>query len=128
MKRTLQLNPLNRVVTWDQIKAKRNEIELMPITLDDGRVFDYDKDAMDRFDRAIESFDSLPTLVNGELGWKLYDNSIEYFTKQALTAVRDELKSKQAIRAAVIFTQAEILAAQSKTLAEIQDLAIWGLN
>lgn len=127
MKRSLQLNPLNKVATWEQIKAKRNEIELMPITLDDGRVFDYDKDAMDRFDRAIESFDSLPTLADGKLGWKLYDNTIEYLAKADLTAVRDELKAKQAIRAAVVFSQAEILMGQGKTLGEIQDLATWGL-
>lgn len=127
MKRSLALNPLNQVATWEQIKTKRNEIELMPITLDDGRVFDYDKDAMARFDRAIASFNDLPTLVNGELGWKLYDNSIEWMNEVELTAVRDELQSKQAVRAAVVFQQAEILATQSKTLAEINDLTTWGI-
>lgn len=127
MKRTLQLNPLNHVTTWDQIKAKRNEIELMPIALDDGRVFDYDKDAMDRFDRAIASFDNLPTLVNGELGWKLYDNSVEMFSKDALIAVRDELQQKQAIRAAIIFARAEQLLGENRTFGEIQNLAVWGL-
>lgn len=127
MKRSLQLNPLNMIATWEQIKAKRNEIELMPISLADGRVFDYDKDAMDRFDRAINSFDSLPTLVNGELAWKLYDNTLEYMTKAELTAVRDELVSKQAIRTATIFQQAELLNAQGKTLSEVNDLTNWGL-
>ncbi|KZZ72402.1 hypothetical protein A3765_28520 [Oleiphilus sp. HI0130] len=117
----------NPAATWDQVKAQRNEIELMPITLDDGRVFDYDKDAMDRFDRAIENFDTLPTLVNGELGWKLYDNSVAFMTKAELQAVRDELKAKQAVRAAVIFVRAEQIVAEGKTLDEIQDLSLWGI-
>lgn len=125
--RSIQINPLNKPASWEVIRDRRNEIELLPITLSDGRTFDYDKDAMDRFERAIEQFDFLPTLTNNTLGWKLFDNSIQFFTKAELTAVRDELKQKQAIRAALIFVRAEELAALNVTVGQVQDLTTWGV-
>lgn len=127
MLRNLQLNPLNKLATWEDIKAKRNEIELMPITLDSGLTYDYDDKAMTRFERAIAQFDNLPTLVDGKLYWKLFDNTFVPLDKPSLIAVRDELDAKQAIRAAIVFSRAEAIAAENRTLGEIQDPALWGI-
>lgn len=127
MKRSLQLNPLLVAATWEQIKAKRDELELSPITLDSGLTFDYDQQAKLRFETALSQFDNLPTLVSGELAWKLADNSFELHTKSELQAVYDELQQKTAIRAALLFAQAEALAIGSPTVGDLEDLATWGL-
>lgn len=127
MKRSLQLNPLNVLATWDEIRTRRDEIELLPITLDSGLVFDYDTKAMQRFERAIAQFNTLPTVVNGVLGWKLADNTVAFYTQAQLIAIKQELDTKQAQRAATIFVRAEQLAGESRTFGEIQDLGVWGL-
>ena len=127
MKRSLQLNPLLVAATWGQIKAKRDELEVSPITLDSGLTFDYDQQAKLRFETALSQFDNLPTLVSGELAWKLADNSFELHTKSELQAVYDELQQKTAIRASLLFAQAEALASGSPTVGGLEDLATWGL-
>lgn len=127
MKRSLQLNPLLVAATWEQIKAKRGELEVSPITLDSGLTFDYDQQAKLRFETALSQFDNLPTLVSGELAWKLADNSFELHTKSQLQAVYDELQQKTAIRAALLFAKAEELSSGSPTVGDIAELATWGL-
>lgn len=127
MKRSLQLNPLLVPATWEQIKAKRDDLELSPVRLDSGLTFDYDQKAKLRFETALSQFDSLPTLVEGKLAWKLADNSFELHTKSQLQAVYDELQQKTAIRAALLFAKAEELAAGSPTVGDLEDLATWGL-
>lgn len=127
MKRSLQLNPLLVPATWEQIKAKRDELEVSPVTLDSGMTFDYDQQAKLRFETALSQFDNLPTLVDGKLAWKLADNSFELHTKTELQAVYDELQQKTAIRASLLFAQAEALAAGSPTVGDLEDLATWGL-
>lgn len=113
--------------TWGQIKAKRDALEVAPITLDNGLTYDYDQQAKLRFETALSQFDNLPTLVDGKLTWKLSDNSFHPHTKAELQAAYDELQAKTAIRAAQLFLQAEILAAGNHTVADIEDLTNWGL-
>ena len=127
MKRSLQLNPLLVAATWEQIKAKRDELEISPITLDSALVFDYDQQAKLRFETALSQFDNLPTLIDGKLAWKLSDNSFELHTKTELQAVYDELQQKTAIRASLLFAKAEELAAGSPTVGDIAELSTWGL-
>lgn len=116
-----------RPATWEQIKAKRNALEVAPITLDNGLTYDYDQQAKLRFETALAQFDNLPTLVDGKLTWKLSDNSFHPHTKAELQAAYDELQAKTAIRAAQLFMQAEVLAAGNHTVADIEDLTNWGL-
>lgn len=127
MKRSLQLNPLLQPATWEQIKAKRNQLEVSPITLDSGLMYDYDQQAKLRFETALAQFENLPTLIDGQLAWKLADNTFQLHTKVELQAVYDELQSKTAIRAALLFAKAEELAAGSPTVGDLEGLSTWGL-
>lgn len=127
MKRSLNINPLKKTATWEQIKTKRDALEVSPITLDNGLTYDYNEKAKLRFETALSQFDNLPTLVDGKLTWKLADNTLEPHSKAELQAVYDELQAKTAIRAAQLFMQAEILAEGNHTVADIEDLTNWGL-
>lgn len=121
--RSLQLNPLLKTATWEDIKAKRNEIEQSPITTAHG-VFDADRDSIIRMDSALLGFSGLPTLVNGELGWKLADNSIVFLTEAELLSVRQAIT----VRAALIFVAAETIAIGAPVqVGALNNLAIWGL-
>lgn len=123
----LQRDAAGVPVGWRAIKAKRDELEVSPITLDSGLTFDYDQQAKLRFETALSQFDNLPTLIEGKLAWKLADNSFELHTKSELQAVYDELQQKTAIRAALLFAKAEDLSSGSPTVGDIAELATWGL-
>lgn len=123
----LQRNAADVPAGWRIIRAKRDELEVSPITLDSGMTFDYDQQAKLRFETALSQFDNLPTLVDGKLAWKLADNSFELHTKTELQSVYDELQQKTAIRASLLFSKAEELAAGSPTVGDLEDLATWGL-
>lgn len=128
---TLQVhmrNPADITATWTQIKAKRNALEISPITLDNGLAYDYDQQAKLRFETALSQFDNLPTLIDDKLAWKLFDNSFELLTKSELQAVYDELQTKSAIRSAMLFVKAEELNLGNVTAGEIEELETWGLT
>lgn len=114
--------------TWEQVKAKRNELRESPVTLDDGRTFDADEDSFVLFRDSIDEFDNLPGLdVNGKLPWKMTNNVYEPCSKQDLIDIYTELRTKRAVRASILQEQAEILFALNKTLIEISDPINWGI-
>lgn len=128
MKRSALINPDYFPATWEQIKAKRDELELAPIELDDGRVFDFDKDAIDRFNGSIKHFSSLTTKTSdGLLGWKLFNDDTEFLSQQNLADILAELETKQAIRSGILHYQAQAFKASPPTVAELNDLATWGI-
>ena len=100
----------------------------MPITLDDGRTFDFDRDSMELMPRSISRFELLPTLdALGRLPWKDADNVYHPLTKPELIAIHEELQTKQAVRAARLQVIAEQLAANPPFVKDLDDLATWGL-
>lgn len=121
------VDPLAIVATWEQIKAKRNALEISPITLDNGLAYDYDQQAKLRFETALAQFENLPTLIDGQLAWKLADNTFQLHAKVELQAVYDELQGKAAVRAALLFAKAEELAAGAPTVGDLEGLSTWGL-
>lgn len=127
--RQIQLNPLNNLATWKDIRDKRDELEISPITVDDGRIFDFNEKTIIRFQRSIQHFDSLPTLVDGKLPWKLEDNvTFSLMTKQELTDIFAELEAKQAVRGAQLHAAAQaIVDAGTHTVKDLQNPSLWGL-
>jgi hypothetical protein len=122
-KRSLQLNPLLKAATWEDIKAKRNELEQSPISTPYG-VFDADRDSVIRIGEALSSFHGLPTLVDGTLGWKRADNIVVMLSFVELLAVRQAITN----RAAILFAQAEVLKAGGPyQVKDLDNLALWGL-
>lgn len=123
MQRILNVNPLNQVATWEQVKAKRNELEVSPIMVPKG-IFDADRDSIMRINTAITAFDALPNLtVNNELGWKTYDNTVVLMTKTDLVGLQEAV----AQRASLIFYYAEQIFANSTLVKDLDNLNLWGL-
>lgn len=123
MQRTLYLNPENKTALWADIKAKRNELEVSPITITQG-TFDADQEAIIRMDSAISSFDALPTLnAENKLGWKTYDNQIVFLNKTELESLRHEI----AKRAALLHYNASLIANSSHIVKDLNNLSLWGI-
>lgn len=123
MNRTLQLNPMNKVATWDDIKAKRDSLETSPITITEG-VFDADRDALLRIDSALSAFDVLPTLdVNNKLGWKTFDNQVVLLDKTQLQYLREEI----AKRAALLHFNAGVIVSGSHLVKDLDNTELWGI-
>lgn len=123
--RQIQLNPDLKPATWEQIKYYRDTFELEPITLDDGRTFDYDDPAMKRMLRATNNWAALDKEPDGTLGWKLHDNTITYVTLVELQTILTELDLKQAQRASKLHKQAEIFNATGALLGTVKVLSNW---
>ena len=122
MKRSLNINPLKKTATWEQIKAKREELKRSPITTSKG-AFDVDDVSFQNISTAIGSFSALSSAAGGSLSWKLEDNTLVVVNQADLENVRDAV----AIRANTIHTHAEIIAQNPPTVAELNDLDLWGL-
>lgn len=129
MKRSLQLNPINKTATWEQIKNKRDELEKSPVDTDLFGSFDADEISTLRLSEAIEQFDLLPTLVDGKLTWKRADNTLISLTKADLISVFDEIKQKRSIRSATLHVKAEEfrLSQSPPTVKQINDSGYWGI-
>lgn len=123
MKRFIQLNPDLKAATWEDIKAKRDELEQSPVTTPLGE-FDADQKSLMRMDSAIAAFDSLPTLLDGKLGWKRANNTIVWLTKAELESIRVAI----AVRAATLHYQAGVIEAGSYKVNEINSSSLWGLD
>lgn len=126
MKRSLQLNPDHRPATWEQIRDLRDAHELSPVTTTYG-TFDADEKAEYRLTQAISTFDSLPTVQNGKLGWKLADNTLVQLSLAELQDVYQQLRTNRAIRAAVLHAKAEQfrVADPAPTPAQLKQLDFW---
>lgn len=127
MKHSLKIHPDNELATWEDVKAKRNELEVSPITLNDGRIFDFDKDAMERLERTIKGWDNIPShlLVNGKFGWKMHNNNFSFMDKAELEALVSELEVKQLQRSALNFVFAETFLNSNPTIREVKDSSNW---
>jgi hypothetical protein len=127
LKRQLKINPLKKVATWDQIKAKRNLLEQGGL-LYMGNAFDADEVSLKRMSMAIDSFDDLPTLVNGTLAWKQEDNTVVWLTKAEITALYLQLSLQLAKRASLLHYQAAVFAASPPLVEVLDDLSAWGVE
>lgn len=122
MKRSLKINPDNYTATWEQIKAKREDLKRSPIATSKG-VFDVDDVSFQNISTAISSFSALSVAAGGSLNWKLNDNSSVVVSLTDLEEVRDTV----AIRANIIHYNAEVIAQTPPKVFELNDLALWGL-
>ena len=114
---------MNKVATWDDIKAKRDSLETSPITITEG-VFDADRDALLRIDSALSAFDVLPTLdVNNKLGWKTFDNQVVLLDKTQLQYLREEI----AKRAALLHFNAGVIVSGSHLVKDLDNTELWGI-
>lgn len=120
--RQIRINPALKTATWEDIKAKRNELELSPITTTKG-TFDADRDSLMRIDTAVAAFNSLPTLINGQLGWKTFDNQVVFLTNAELNEIRTAI----AVRAATLHYQAGVIATGTHQVKDLDALPLWGL-
>lgn len=128
MKRLLQLDPDKALATWSQIRVKRDELEQAPLTLTVSGVahlFDADEIAEKRMSMSVDSFDSLPTLVNGKLTWKLYTNAALEVTKAELQDALAQMRLKVAQRAAILHVKAAEFAQTGVLVGELSDLTKW---
>ena len=107
----------NRAVTAAEIKAKRNELEESAITVmvnAVSRTFDGDVLSLSRMGEQIRRFDSLPTVVGGELAWGLSDGSIIHMTKTELQTAYDDIRDAKADRRADLHDRARTIMALPK--------------
>jgi hypothetical protein len=128
--RSIQNNPDNRAAQWDDIRDIRNVLRESPITLDDGRTFDADKDSFILFNDAIADFafiDPEDLDVDGKLPWKMTNNSYTPCTQQDLIAIMTELRRKRTKRAARLQKQAEIFALNPPSVKDLKNPQNWGV-
>jgi hypothetical protein len=123
MERILGLNPQNKTAVWDDIKAKRNELEVSPIGFN-GNLFDADRDSIMRITNAINTFAYLPTLdADNKIGWKTYDNLVVQLSVTDLMSLQTAITQ----RASLLFMNAELIKASGYLVKDLDNLSIWGL-
>lgn len=123
MKRSLQINPLNKAATWEVIKAKREELKRIPITTSIGTI-DVDNVSFQNITVAIGAFAALENPQTNTITWKMADNSFVNVTQAEL----QEVVTAVAVRANTIHTKAEeINAIGGYLVKELDDLAVWGI-
>lgn len=108
MKRSLIKNPELQEATWEAVKAIRDEIEQYPIKCN-GVLFDSDELSIKRMELAVEQFDNLPTVNDGKLAWKAFDNSIQWLTKIELSDTKQNIRMALAMRSSRLHTAAEYI-------------------
>ena len=115
----------NTPVTESEIKAKRDELEERTIAvIVDGvsQTFDADVLSLNRMSEQIRRFDSLPTLVGGEIKWGLSDGSTINVTKLELQTAYDDLLDAKADRRDDLHDRARtVIALPAPSLADIED-------
>lgn len=127
MKRSLQLNPLNKPATWDDIRHQRDQREQASLSVN-GLLVDANEISVKRIELAIEQFDDLPTLDDqGRLTWKMADNSLVPLYLPELRDLLAGIKRGLAIRAARLHVIAEQLRAQLPDVTKgiVEDDATW---
>lgn len=127
MKLSLQINPANKPATVEQIYAKRNELEQAPITIDDGRSFNYEEIHQKRFEKTIKHFLLSPMVVEGKHPWVLADGTVEQLTLAELVAIDAELDEKLYVRGSILAVSEQTLIANPPNLSDLDNLATWGL-
>jgi len=120
--RQIQLNPLNKPATWEDIKTKREQLKRAPITTNKG-TFDVDDISFQNITTAIGAFASLSDPQSNSITWKMEDNSFSFVTLADLEEVRNAV----AIRANVIHTYAEVISAGSYKVKDLYNESIWGI-
>jgi hypothetical protein len=126
--RSIQVNPLNNPSSWTDIKQWRDSHESSPVNTAYGE-FDANEISTLRLQEAYEYFESLPTLQENKLTWKLADNSFVALEKVQLLEVITELKAKRSLRAAYLHVKAEEFNSMEvkPTLSFLSDITNWGV-
>jgi len=125
--RSLKINPLNKPATWDEIKARRDVIEQLPISLVEG-AFDADEISLKRMELALLEFANLPTLdAQSKLTWKLADNTLLPLTQVELQSVYDRVRTALAVRSATLHGSAGALLQSGALLKDLTPLSNWGV-
>ncbi len=99
---TIVHDALDRVATAAEIKQYREAIEALPIQCADGKVFDADERSEKRMDDAIENWLLLSLAT---INWRLTNNTTVPLSLAQLTAYRNEIIQKRAIRAFTIYPE-----------------------
>ena len=120
--RQIQLNPLNRLAVWEDIKAKREALKRAPITTSKG-VFDVDDVSFQNITTAISAFAVLEDTETHTLTWKMQDNSFIAVTVADLIDAQNAV----AIRANMIHGHAEVIHSEAHTIKDLEDLSLWGI-
>lgn len=123
--RSLQLNPLLKAATVEQIKAKRNELEQAPITVSGVGTFDADDKSLVRMKAALDNWATLPTVVSGEITWVLADNSSVVLDETAFAAAVNAIGVAWAERSATVHIVAQTLPGTFVTVGDLDDSATW---
>ena len=124
---SLKLDPRKKLATWEQIKAKRDELEASPIQLFNGNVYDYNERTELRLQKALKGFDSLRSVQEngGMLPWKLSNNEWYLHTKEEFQQVVNDIDLEIAKRSDELFARAEQLAANPPTVEDLELLSTW---
>ena len=109
---TVDYAAIRLLASWADIKRYRNEFSNRPIAVTAG-LLDIDSTSMEILQLAEEQFDILPTVTNGELAWKMADNSYVYLEYQDVVLMNTEAKQLKAQQVATMFYQAEVFRAMS---------------
>lgn len=99
-----------------EVKAARKELLDAPLTTDDGRVFDFDRDSRDLMEMAVVAM-SLDMSKTAK--WRLADNSVVELTFAQLRDYFEELKQKRALRSFEI-DQRYLALKQNATAADLK--------
>jgi hypothetical protein len=91
----------NRPATVEDIRAIRDELEQAPVNID-GNVFDISVVIFTRMDMALAHWNSLPTLVDGKLPWRMHNDTIVLFDQAVFDSTVAQLKGHVAIRGALL--------------------------
>ena len=98
----------------------RREIENLPVTCDDGSIFDCDNDSIEDLQRSIDYWNDRD---KSELDWKLKDNRIIKMDRSGIQNYFNEIKRKKAIRSFRVFDEMQALKLNPNTT--LQDLENW---
>ncbi len=111
------LNPLDPIVSDQEIVDALIEIENSPVQADDQNIFVFDAISRFRMQQIVEHFDALDAA--GEAAhrdWVLIDNTVVQVTKEQAYNYFRELSEKAAIRAVAARVQADVFLAATETI------------
>lgn len=120
--RSILTNDDNVIATIPKIRQLRDEAELQPVPVG-ADSFDADEVALRRMDLALQYFDDLPTLVDGQLAWRTFAGTEVWYTKTAFAVLVDQIKNYAVRRAALLHAVARQLEADgTKTISQVRGI------
>ena len=125
MKLSLQINPLNKSASWEDIKALRDKFEQAPIEVTPYGLVQVDSLSESRMREAMMYFDDLPKNEQGGIYWKMADNTLVSLSQTDLTEMLAECLRLRAVRAAHLHARAELYRVFPPLLRDIQDIQSW---